>query len=157
MAGGGGRRGKAGRGLSRRLQGEAPGFHARQAQQRAGAGHDAAPGGGARRAQRTLPLRQWQKIQALLPRQGRGTPASLVRSGGPDAGGIVRPAGNSLKPGTAEPHQPVRAGTFGPEKIPPELLGTYFRRLCGFNLFDRAAAAFEKLGYTEARHRFGRT
>jgi hypothetical protein len=38
-----------------------------------------------------------------------------------------------------------------PEKIPAELLEAYFRRLCGFNLFDRAAAAFEKLGYTPQR------
>ena len=40
---------------------------------------------------------------------------------------------------------------FDPAKIPDELLRGYFMRLCAFNLFDRAAAAFEQLGYTEAR------
>lgn len=39
-----------------------------------------------------------------------------------------------------------------PLKIPPDLLPTYFHRLCAFNLFDCAAAAFEKLGYTEDRN-----
>jgi len=37
------------------------------------------------------------------------------------------------------------------EKIPAELVEPYVLRLCGFNLFDRAAAAFEKLGYTPER------
>jgi hypothetical protein len=38
-----------------------------------------------------------------------------------------------------------------PAKIPPELLDTYFARLCAFNLFDCAAAAFEKIGCTPER------
>jgi hypothetical protein len=37
------------------------------------------------------------------------------------------------------------------EKIPTELVEPYILRLCGFNLFDRAFAAFEKLGYTPER------
>jgi hypothetical protein len=40
---------------------------------------------------------------------------------------------------------------FDPAKIAPELLRLYFIRLCAFNLFDRVADAFEKLGYTEER------
>jgi hypothetical protein len=39
-----------------------------------------------------------------------------------------------------------------PAKIAPELVQPYFIRLCAFNLFDRAAAAFEQLGYTTERN-----
>ena len=39
-----------------------------------------------------------------------------------------------------------------PTKIPPELLEPYFFRVGVFHLFDCAAAAFEKLGYSEALH-----
>jgi hypothetical protein len=38
-----------------------------------------------------------------------------------------------------------------PKKISPELERIYFSRLCAFNLFDRAATAFELLGYTPER------
>ena len=39
---------------------------------------------------------------------------------------------------------------FDPKKVPPELLPAYFTRLFGFFEYDRATAAFEKLGYSEA-------
>jgi hypothetical protein len=41
---------------------------------------------------------------------------------------------------------------FDPRKVPAELERMYFIRLCAFNLFDRAATAFELLGYTPERH-----
>ncbi len=37
-----------------------------------------------------------------------------------------------------------------PLQIPASLLDTYFLRLCAFNLFDRAAEALEKIGWSDA-------
>jgi hypothetical protein len=47
--------------------------------------------------------------------------------------------------------QPYELVRLDPVKIPPELLDTYFARLCAFNLFDCAAAALEKIGCTPER------
>jgi len=38
---------------------------------------------------------------------------------------------------------------FDPVKLPPALLDEYLFRLCAFKLFDRAAEAFEQLGYSD--------
>jgi hypothetical protein len=44
---------------------------------------------------------------------------------------------------------PYEIAKFDPVKIPAALRGAYFLRLSAFNLFDEAATAFEKIGYTD--------
>jgi hypothetical protein len=46
--------------------------------------------------------------------------------------------------------QPPQMLKLDPLQIPPSLMDTYFLRLCAFNLFDRAAEAFEKIGWPGA-------
>jgi hypothetical protein len=53
--------------------------------------------------------------------------------------------------------QPYELVRLDPVKIPPELLDPYFARLCAFNLFDCAATAFEKIGYTPERNELWKT
>jgi hypothetical protein len=44
---------------------------------------------------------------------------------------------------------PLEVARLDPLKIPRSLLESYFLRLAAFNLFDRAAESFEKLGYAD--------